>query len=88
MGEKMADNFQSKSLSLKEVSKVYHSNIIKMKTKQNKKVSQMEARQGMKIKTTITHHLCDLLKAYYIPVLHSVYTMIYLTIKCIHTHKQ
>ena len=34
MGEKMADNFQSKSLSLKEVSKVYHSNIIKMKTKQ------------------------------------------------------
>ena len=67
MGEKMADNFQSKSLSLKEVSKVYHSNTIKMKTKQNKKVSQMEAWQGMKIKTTITHHPCDLLRAHYTP---------------------
>ena len=29
----MADNFQSKSLSSKEVAKVYHSNIIKIKRK-------------------------------------------------------
>ena len=61
----MADNFQSKSLSLKEVAKVYHSNIIKIKRK--KKVSQMEAQQVMKTKTTITHHLCDLLRAYCMP---------------------
>ena len=32
----MADNLQSKSLPLKEVSKVYHSNIIKMKKKKKK----------------------------------------------------
>ena len=31
----MADNFQSKSLPLKEVSKVYHSNIIKIKKKKS-----------------------------------------------------
>ena len=61
----MADNFQSKSLSLKEVAKVYHSNINKIKRK--KKVSQMEAQQVMKTKTTITHHLCDLLRAYCMP---------------------
>lgn len=27
----------------------------------------MEAQQVMKIKTTITHHLSDLLRAYYMP---------------------
>lgn len=36
MEKKMADNFQSKSLSSKEVAKVYHSNIIKMERKKKK----------------------------------------------------
>lgn len=63
--KKLADSFQSKSFFLKEVSKVYQSNIIKMKN-----IPQTEGRQVMKMKTTITHRPYDLLRAYYVPGLY------------------